>query len=47
MSIGATVDRRVPALNAILSAAMYRFAITGLVVTGFREADMWRAFCHG
>jgi hypothetical protein len=35
------------ALNAILSAAMYRFAITGLVVPGFREADMWRAFGHG
>jgi hypothetical protein len=35
------------ALNAILSAAMYRFAVTGLVVPGFREADMWRAFGQG
>ena len=32
------------ALNGILSAAMYRFAVTGLVVPGFREADMWRMF---
>jgi Family of unknown function (DUF6159) len=34
------------ALNGILSAAMYRFAITGLVVPGFREADMWRVFAR-
>jgi hypothetical protein len=32
------------ALNGVLSAAMYRFAVTGLVVPGFREADMWAAF---
>ena len=32
------------ALSGILSAAMYRFAMTGLVVPGFREADMWRVF---
>ncbi|BEP14933.1 hypothetical protein acdb102_32440 [Acidothermaceae bacterium B102] len=32
------------ALSGILSAAMYRFAVTGLVVPGFREADMWRVF---
>ncbi len=32
------------ALSGILAAAMYRFAITGLVVPGFREADMWRVF---
>lgn len=32
------------ALHGILSAAMYRYAITGLVVPGFREADLWRAF---
>lgn len=32
------------ALSGILSAAMYRFAVTGLVVPGFREADMWRMF---
>ncbi len=35
------------ALNAILSAAVYRFAVTGLVSPGFREADMWRAFGVG
>lgn len=34
------------ALNGVLSAAMYRFAVTGLVVPGFREADMWAAFGH-
>jgi hypothetical protein len=32
------------ALTGVLSAAMYRFAITGLVVPGFREADMWSMF---
>jgi hypothetical protein len=32
------------ALTGVLSAAMYRFAVTGLVVPGFREADMWAAF---
>jgi hypothetical protein len=34
------------ALSGILSAAMYRFAVTGLVVPGFREADMWRVFAR-
>jgi hypothetical protein len=32
------------ALTGVLSAAMYRFAVTGLVVPGFHEADMWAAF---
>jgi hypothetical protein len=32
------------ALTGVLSAAMYRFAVTGLVVPGFREDDMWAAF---
>lgn len=34
------------AMTGVLSAAMYRFAMTGLVVPGFREADMWAAFSH-
>lgn len=32
------------ALNGILSAAMYRFATTGLLAPGFAEADMWSVF---
>ena len=32
------------ALTGVLSAAMYRFATTGMVVPGFREADMWAMF---
>jgi len=32
------------ALSGIFSAAMYRFAITGQVAPGFREADMWAPF---
>lgn len=32
------------ALTGVLSAAMYRFAVTGLVVPGFTDADMWAAF---
>jgi hypothetical protein len=32
------------ALGGIFSAAMYRFAITGQVAPGFREADMWAPF---
>jgi hypothetical protein len=32
------------ALTGVLSAALYRFAITGMVAPGFRDADMWAAF---
>jgi hypothetical protein len=32
------------ALNGILSAAMYRFATTGMLAPGFNEADMWSVF---
>ncbi|HEY0870485.1 MAG TPA: DUF6159 family protein, partial [Acidothermaceae bacterium] len=32
------------ALNGILSAAMYRFATTGMLAPGFSEADMWSVF---
>jgi hypothetical protein len=32
------------ALNGILSAAMYRFATTGMLCAGFNEADMWSVF---
>jgi hypothetical protein len=32
------------ALCGIFSAAMYRFAITGEVAPGFRQADMWAPF---
>lgn len=32
------------ALNGILSAAMYRFATTGMLAPGFDEADMWSVF---
>jgi hypothetical protein len=32
------------ALNGILSAAMYRFATTGMLTPGFAEADMWSVF---
>lgn len=32
------------ALNGILSAAMYRFATTGMLAPGFAEADMWSVF---
>jgi len=32
------------ALNGILSAAMYRFATTGLLSAGFNEAEMWSVF---
>jgi hypothetical protein len=31
-------------LHGILSAAVYRFAVTGLVSPGFSEADMWLVF---
>lgn len=41
-----TVTAVSTALNGILCAAMYRFATTGLVVPGFREADMWRVFAR-
>jgi hypothetical protein len=32
------------ALNGILSAAMYRFATTGMLAPGFDESDMWSVF---
>jgi Family of unknown function (DUF6159) len=32
------------ALNGILSAAMYRYATTGLLAPGFAESDMWSVF---
>jgi hypothetical protein len=32
------------ALTGVLSAALYRYAITGLVAPSFTEADMWAAF---
>jgi hypothetical protein len=32
------------ALSGILSAAMYRYAVTGEVSIGFSETDMWRVF---
>jgi Family of unknown function (DUF6159) len=32
------------ALTAVLSAALYRFSTTGVVATGFSEADMWAVF---
>lgn len=32
------------ALNGVLSAAMYRFATTGMLAPGFDEADMWSVF---
>jgi hypothetical protein len=32
------------ALTGVLSAALYRFATTGLVAPGFDEADMWAVF---
>jgi hypothetical protein len=32
------------ALNGILSAAIYRFATTGMLAPGFNEADMWSVF---
>ncbi|HVY09974.1 MAG TPA: DUF6159 family protein [Mycobacteriales bacterium] len=32
------------ALTGVLSAALYRFGVTGLVAPGFQEADMWAAF---
>ena len=32
------------ALTGVLSAALYRFAVSGLVAPGFSEADMWAAF---
>ena len=31
-------------LGGIFSAAMYRFAVTGEVAPGFRQADMWAPF---
>jgi|GEM_PF-3387744 len=33
-------------LGGVLSAALYRFATTGQVATGFREPDMWAVFGH-
>jgi hypothetical protein len=32
------------ALTGVLSAALYRFATTGLVAPGFNEAEMWAVF---
>jgi hypothetical protein len=32
------------ALSGILSAAMYRYAVTGEISIGFSETDMWRVF---
>jgi hypothetical protein len=32
------------ALTGVLSAALYRFATTGAIAPGFREADMWAIF---
>jgi hypothetical protein len=34
------------ALTGVLSAALYRFAVSGLVAPGFREADMWAVFAR-
>jgi hypothetical protein len=34
------------ALTGILSAAMYRFATTGLLAPGFAESDMWSVFAR-
>lgn len=34
------------ALSGILSAAMYRFATTGLLAPGFAESDMWAVFAQ-
>jgi hypothetical protein len=31
-------------LNGVLSAALYRFATTGLIAPGFHESDMWAPF---
>ncbi|MGN6475253.1 MAG: DUF6159 family protein [Mycobacteriales bacterium] len=32
------------ALTGVLSAALYRFAVTGLIAPGFRDSDMWAVF---
>jgi hypothetical protein len=32
------------AMTGVLSAALYRFAVSGLIAPGFSESDMWAAF---
>ncbi|HEY5454113.1 MAG TPA: hypothetical protein VIJ96_01455 [Acidothermaceae bacterium] len=34
------------ALKGILSAALYRFATTGMLAPGLDEADMWSVFAR-